>query len=92
MAATPIFWLGEISYSIYLVHRPIESITRNPLVAILEKHHVPHAYTISGLLPLVLTLLVSAATFYGIEKPARNWSRRFMGSKSPPIALEPSAP
>ncbi len=79
MGSPVVFRLGEVSYSIYLVHRPIESLMRNPLVAFLARHHVPHAYTVAGFPPLAATMIVSALTFYGIETPARNWSRRLMG-------------
>ena len=89
----PVFWLGEVSYSIYLVHRLVSDVIRNPLAAMLNGHHFGHAYTLSGLPPLVLTIMLSAATFYFIEKPARNFSRRLMGSKrAPSIASEPAAP
>jgi peptidoglycan/LPS O-acetylase OafA/YrhL len=87
-----VFWLGEVSYSIYLVHRPVESLLRNPLKALLEAHHAPHAFTISGVVPLILTFLVAAGSFYGLEKPARNWTRRLIGGYVPPISVEPSAP
>ena len=88
-----VFWLGEISYSIYLVHKPVESLLRNPLIAVLNRYHVPHSYTLAALPPLLLVIPISALTFYGIEKPARDWSRRLMGmNSSPPIAIEPSAP
>ncbi len=93
MSWGPVFWLGEVSYSIYLVHRLVSDVIRNPVAAMLNRHHVGHAYTLSGLPPLVLTVMVSAATFYLIEKPARNLSRRLMGSKRvPSIASEPAAP
>jgi peptidoglycan/LPS O-acetylase OafA/YrhL len=82
MGAGVVFWLGEVSYSIYLVHRPVESLIRNPLVAMLNAHHIPHAYTVAGFVPLVLTIALSALTFYCIEKPARDVSRQLMRSKA----------
>ncbi len=91
-ASAPMFWLGEISYSIYLVHRPVENLTRHALVAALNAHHLPHAYTVAGVVPLVLTLAVSAVTFYGVERPARALSRRLIGASPRPIEAEPAAP
>ncbi len=87
-----VVWLGEISYSIYLVHWPVGALVRNRLMSALDAHHVSHAYTLSGLLPMALTFAVSAATFYGLEKPARDWTRRLMGGKARSISAEPAAP
>ncbi len=83
----PVYWLGEVSYSIYLVHRLVSDLIRNPLAATLNRHRVGHAYTLSGLAPLVLTLIVSAATYYLVEKPARDVSRRLAGYQRRPGAL-----
>jgi peptidoglycan/LPS O-acetylase OafA/YrhL len=77
------YWLGEVSYSIYLVHRPVENLMRNRLVALLDAHGAPHAYTLAGAVPLAVTLAVAACTFYGIEKPARDLSRQLMRRKRP---------
>jgi len=92
LASSLVFWLGEVSYSIYLVHRPIEALMRNPLIRVLNAHHVRHAFTLAGFAPLALVMVVSALTFYGIEKPARNLSRRLMGARTIPITAEPAAP
>jgi peptidoglycan/LPS O-acetylase OafA/YrhL len=80
------FWLGEVSYSVYLVHLPIKMLIRNPLIAMLGAHHIPHAYTVAGVVPLVFTLALSAFTFYWIEKPARDFSRRLMRTRAPSTA------
>jgi len=92
LASSLVFWLGEVSYSIYLVHRPIEALTRNPLIRVLNAHHVRHAFTLAGFAPLALVMVVSALTFHGIEKPARNLSRRLMAARPVPITAEPAAP
>lgn len=85
------FWFGEVSYSIYLVHRPLENVMRRPIVAMLNAHHAPHAYTVAGFLPLALTIVVSACTFYGIEKPARDLSRQLLRRKTPTRAAASAA-
>jgi peptidoglycan/LPS O-acetylase OafA/YrhL len=92
MGGGVVFWLGEISYSIYLVHRPVANLIRHPLMAIMDAHHIQHAYTIAGVVPLVFTIPLSALTFYWIEKPARDLSRRVMRRRAPSIVADPPAP
>ena len=60
----PVQWLGNISYSLYLVHWPILIIAEQ--------------YSISGALPLhaelelvALSLAVAAVIYYGVENPIR---------------------
>jgi peptidoglycan/LPS O-acetylase OafA/YrhL len=60
----PVQWLGNISYSLYLVHWPILIIAEQ--------------YSISGTLPLrsevglvALSLAVSAVIYYAVENPIR---------------------
>jgi peptidoglycan/LPS O-acetylase OafA/YrhL len=60
----PIQWLGNISYSLYLVHWPVLTIA-------LE-------YSIKGTLPIrtefelvALSLVISAILYYGLENPIR---------------------
>ncbi len=74
-----IYWLGMISYSIYLMHTVVEMAVDAPIRHVLMAMHVPHAYSY-GHLPIAgLVVIVSALTFYGIEKPARNWFRTVAG-------------
>ena len=68
----PIYWLGTVSYSIYLVHEPILQLVRG---------QIPPG--VHGLAALALdvavwggVLAVSALTYAGIERPARRWLNR----------------
>ncbi len=88
----PIHWLGDISYSIYLIHVLFDTMLRKPLMVGLERVHFAHAFSLSGLLLLLPVIAASAATYYGIEKPARNWARKLARSRPPPITAEPAAP
>jgi peptidoglycan/LPS O-acetylase OafA/YrhL len=65
---------------------------RQPLMARLDALHVTHSFLVSGVIMFVLVFGLSAASYYGIEKPARDWSRRLMGRRPLAIASEPSAP
>jgi peptidoglycan/LPS O-acetylase OafA/YrhL len=63
---SPIQWLGNISYSLYLVHWPVLTIA-------LE-------YSIKGSLPVgselelvSLSIVISAILYYALENPLRKW-------------------
>lgn len=67
---TPLRWLGNISYSYYLIH----GLALKAFVMVFAKFHAPQAnedYLFWALLPLVFTstVIVSVALFIGIEKP-----------------------
>jgi len=88
-----LYWLGLVSYSIYLVHRVADDVFRSPLKAALIRFRIPHAYTVSGLITVAATLLLSTTTYYLIEKPARDGARRLLGRRPVSMAAaEPAAP
>ena len=92
METAVVYWLGLISYSVYLVHQLVFDQVRSPVSQALTGLHVPHPYTVSMLLTFGVVLLVSTLCFYGIEKPGRDWSRRLLGLRARPIVTEPAAP
>ena len=60
----PLHFLGQISYSVYLVHYCVlGGLNLLPIGS-------PRLY---GAAALALTLAISTATYYGIERPARRW-------------------
>ena len=69
-------WIGEISYSIYLVHR----LVMYAVLALIMRLYpaIPKAQFLMISLPatLILTVAVSAVTFNLIEAPCMKWSRR----------------
>jgi peptidoglycan/LPS O-acetylase OafA/YrhL len=87
-----VYWLGLVSYSIYLVHRPLEDLLRKPIMAGLAEFGLPHPFTISGFVLIALVLTVSAASYYGIEKPARDWSRKLIRRRPRDIAAATAIP
>jgi peptidoglycan/LPS O-acetylase OafA/YrhL len=92
----PMRWLGEISYSIYLVHWPVLVALA---LAVAAMHGTPVTKTPSklealALLPLAyaLTLGLAALTYRWIEVPARHWlKRRFKTELAPPAAAPVTA-
>ena len=74
-----IYWLGMVSYSIYLMHMVVEIAFDAPIQHVLKSMRVSHAYSFSHLAVAGLVIPISALTYYGIEKPARNWCRMIAG-------------
>ena len=72
-------WLGTVSYSIYLVHRPVEDLLRPALTSALQALRVPHAFSAAAALMVPPVLLMSALTYRLIEQPCRIWSHRLLG-------------
>lgn len=77
------YWLGVVSYSIYLVHNGVEEALFGPIQARLAALHVPHAYSLGFACVIALVIACSAATYYGIERPAQRWARRAAGFGRP---------
>ncbi|HJS87852.1 MAG TPA: acyltransferase [Acetobacteraceae bacterium] len=93
LASGILYWLGLVSYSIYLTHWFAQELFRSSFRASLEALHVPHAFPISGVLTIAPMLVLSALTYYGIEKPGRDWVRKLLRSRSTlPVGSEPAAP
>ncbi len=87
-----VHWLGLISYSIYVLHGLLDHLLRRSVMVALEHLQVPHAFTFSSLVIAPLLIGLSAATYYGIEKPARDWARLLSGARPKLISEEPAAP
>jgi len=85
-----IYWLGLVSFSIYLMHCPVEGLFRKPLTAGLSALPLPHAAWMAGVVMVGLLFACSAATYYGIEKPARDWSRNLM-RRRPRFTSQPAS-
>ena len=68
LSTSPIVYVGRLSYSLYLVHWPIEVFARSLI----------RAYTLEWRFGMfALSFLLAAAIYHGIEKPVR--ARRFLG-------------
>jgi len=91
----PLLYLGDISYSVYLMHIPV--LDTLGLVWWQTVGKIGLTGFAGGLVwvatSYAATILVSHLTFTLLEVPARRrLTRRFLGQRAGPIALSPSAP
>jgi len=70
-----VYWLGLVSYSIYLVHDLVAENLRQPIIAVLGLIRLPHIYSVAGPITVAVTFLLASAAYYGLEKPAQDWAR-----------------
>jgi peptidoglycan/LPS O-acetylase OafA/YrhL len=76
LAWTPIFFLGEISYSLYLTHGVAQRVLK---IALPAEHFAASSLLVR--IGLVLTyaaalFALSLCVYYAVERPARKWLRR----------------
>lgn len=79
LSVKPMVFLGEISYSIYLLHAPLKYIISPILLKLGLMVSVP--FYLFGFIPLLL--LVSASTYYSFERPARDGLRKLLDRSDP---------
>jgi peptidoglycan/LPS O-acetylase OafA/YrhL len=71
----PLAWIGAVSYSLYLLH-PVATYTMRYAF----ERHAPGTGLPVGtqmLIAVALSTALAAAAFYGLERPAIAWGRRF---------------
>ena len=85
----PLVYLGEISYSTYMIHLPLGVAYFNLVARLL--HYGPQALPVWQVAAgLVLVLLASALTFHGVEQPGRallRSTRKALARPSAPVAV-----
>jgi peptidoglycan/LPS O-acetylase OafA/YrhL len=82
MLATRVpYGLGVISYSIYLVHRPILDHFEPRMAATFGEWQVLRPHLVSAAILLPCTILISFITFHFIEKPGRRWVQIMSGRR-----------
>lgn len=79
LATRPVYWLGLISYSVYLIHGPMERGLYFPLVNLARSARLPHVYVLAHLVLVCFVLAVAQLTYGLIEVPARRALRNRVG-------------
>jgi peptidoglycan/LPS O-acetylase OafA/YrhL len=74
LSVTATVYLGEISYSIYMVHWPVRAIIRNCLQMLRLLDSLPSPFFV--IISLLATLIVAMASYRYVELPGRALLRR----------------
>jgi peptidoglycan/LPS O-acetylase OafA/YrhL len=82
---TPVYFLGEISYSIYLGHFLYTSISYR-LINVEWMRSSPLAVALALLFIIGVVIGLSTLTYFAVERPARDWLSG--GSQSKRIARD----
>jgi peptidoglycan/LPS O-acetylase OafA/YrhL len=80
----PFFYLGEISYSLYLVHLVLISMLTEPLKPFLSTGGIP-AFFLFLLICTLISVLVAHFAYQKIEIPARDWIRKLSIFRKQPL-------
>jgi peptidoglycan/LPS O-acetylase OafA/YrhL len=83
----PIAWLGEISYSIYMVHVPVLIVCRRLYDVMGYASWSVPGQRAAFFGAMVLVIMVATVMFYAVERPARQRLRDRMGVAEPATAL-----
>jgi peptidoglycan/LPS O-acetylase OafA/YrhL len=86
----PLIWLGDISYSLYLIHGLVQYVTTELLDAYGMADRGALSVRLSLALMIVMVamcLLLAAASYYGVETAGRRYVRALFGVRRPaPVA------
>lgn len=77
-------WLGEISYSIYLIHSLLLRAQHRTQL-LLEAHHLPYPGWVCVAVLLVVVIGLAHLAYNFIEKPGRNFARRIFEPTPHPV-------
>lgn len=87
--ATPLLWLGALSYSLYLAHGPVQFGATRLLSAegITDRSAVSHVSSLLLIGAMVLIAFgIAALTYLTVERIARQRLRRVFGMAKPKMA------
>jgi peptidoglycan/LPS O-acetylase OafA/YrhL len=83
LGSRPFVWLGEISYSVYMVHFPVLIIIRRVWEALGFAQWPVTGKMTAFVITVVLVVALAAMLFYVVERPARSRLRDRMGKFAP---------
>ena len=83
LGSRPFVWLGEISYSVYMVHFPVLIIIRRVWEQLGFAHWPAIGKMSAFIVTVTLVLALAAIVFYVVERPTRTRLRDRMGKFAP---------
>lgn len=83
LGSRPLVWLGEISYSIYMVHFPVLIVVRRFWEHLGFAQWEAAGKIVAFVTTITLVVALAALLFYVVEKPARSCLRDRMGRLAP---------
>jgi peptidoglycan/LPS O-acetylase OafA/YrhL len=83
LGSRPLVWLGEISYSVYMVHFPVLIVIRRLWERLGFAQWQPAGRMFAFMATVALILALAAMLFYVVERPARSRLRDQMGKLAP---------
>jgi peptidoglycan/LPS O-acetylase OafA/YrhL len=92
LSTPPLFFLGQVSYALYLIHNPSTGLL--PVLSRgLSAMHVPHEHYLAFVLLVPIDIGLAYLTYRFVEKPAQRYLQRLTFTRrAPTAAAEPAAP
>jgi peptidoglycan/LPS O-acetylase OafA/YrhL len=89
LRAAPILWLGEISYSLYMVHAPLRMTLGKAVAAVLARAGSPAVAWLAAVFMFAATIAAGALLHALVEAPSRGWMCRRIATA---LYFRPRAP
>jgi peptidoglycan/LPS O-acetylase OafA/YrhL len=83
LGSRPLVWLGEISYSIYMIHFPVLLVTRRFWERLGIAQWTASGKAVAFAVTVAMVIALAATLFYVVERPARMRLRDQMGRLAP---------
>jgi peptidoglycan/LPS O-acetylase OafA/YrhL len=83
LGSRPLVWLGEISYSIYMIHFPVLLVTRRLWEQVGIAQWTASGKAVAFAVTVAMVIALAAMLFYVVERPARVRLRDQMGRLAP---------